>query len=169
MADDDEPHGRENTTLAGIVRAMRSPAGRVAIVVGAAVVLVVLFLVLRGRDDEEPAAQATSPPSTTTTATTTTTAPTTTAPAGPRRIRVTVADGTVAGGVKTVRVTQGEQVVLVVRTDVSDHVHLHGYDRMADVGPGAPAQLGFRATIAGRFEVELEDRKLRILEVEVRP
>lgn len=145
---------------------MRSPAGRVSIVVGAAVVLVVLFLVLRGRDDEEPAAQATA---TSPTTTATTGGPTTTAPAGPRRIRVTVADGTVAGGVKTVRVTQGERVVLVVRADVSDHVHLHGYDRMADVGPGAPAQLGFRATIAGRFEVELEDRKLRILEVEVRP
>ena len=156
---------------------MRSPAGRVAIVAGAAVVLVVLFLVLRGGDDGEPGAQATTSrtstvttaTSPTTTATTTTTAPTTTAPAGPRRIPVTVADGTVAGGVKTVRVTQGESVVLVVRADVSDHVHLHGYDRMADVAPGAPAQLGFRATIAGRFEVELEDRRLRILDVEVRP
>jgi hypothetical protein len=145
---------------------MRSPAGRVAIVVGAAVLLVVLFLLLRGREDEEPAAQATT---TSPTTETTSTAPTTTAPAGPRRIRVTVADGAVAGGVKTVRVTQGEQVVLVVRADVSDHVHLHGYDRIANVGPGAPAELGFRATIAGRFEVELEDRKLRILEVEVRP
>jgi hypothetical protein len=82
---------------------------------------------------------------------------------------VTVRGGRVAGGVKTVPVKQGERVVLVVRADVSDHVHLHGYDRFADVGPGAPAQLGFRATIPGRFEVELEDRKLRIVELEVRP
>lgn len=143
--------------------------------VGAAAVLVVLFVVLRGRDEDEPAAQGTTfatqtGTSPTTTATTTAAnATTTTAPAGPRRIRVTVAGGNVAGGVKTVRVTQGERIVLVVRADVSDHVHLHGYDRMADVGPGAPAQLGFRATIPGRFEVELEDRKLRILELEVRP
>jgi len=82
---------------------------------------------------------------------------------------VTVRGGAVQGGVRTERVEQGEQVVLVVRADVADHVHLHGYDRMADVAPGAPAQLGFRATIPGRFEVELEDRKLRIVEVEVRP
>jgi hypothetical protein len=177
VADDDQPHARENTTLVAIVPAMRSPAGRVAIVVGAAVVLVVLFVVLRGRDDDEPDAQGTTSrtftiqttTSPTTATTRTTTVPATTAPAGPRRIDVTVAGGSVAGGVKTVRVAQGESVVLVVRADVSDHVHLHGYDRMADVAPGAPAQLRFRATIAGRFEVELEDRKLRILEVEVRP
>lgn len=155
---------------------MRSPAGRIAIVVGAAVVLVVMFVVLRGRgDDEEPAAQGTTSRTvtfttdTSPTTTVTTTAPTTTAPAGPRRIPVTVTGGTVAGGVKTVRVKQGEDVLLVVRADVSDHVHLHGYDRMADVGPGAPAQIAFRATIPGGFEVELEDRKLRILELEVRP
>jgi hypothetical protein len=154
---------------------VRSPTARIALVVGTVVVVVVLFLALRPGDDDESAATTTvgttSTPTTTATTTqaTTTTAPTTTAPAGPRRIRVTVRGGRVAGGVKTVRVRQGEQVVLVVRADVSDHVHLHGYDRMADVGPGAPAQLAFRATIPGGFEVELEDRKLRILELEVRP
>lgn len=160
----------------GIVRAVRSPAGRIAIVVGTAAVLVVLFLVLRGNDESEPAAQTTTTTATTsgtttaeTTAAATTTTPTVTAPTGPRRIRVTVAGGRVAGGVKTVRVEQDERFVLVVRADVSDHVHVHGYDRFADVAPGAPAQISLRATIAGRFEVELEDRKLRILELEVRP
>ena len=152
---------------------MRSPAGRIAVVVGTVAVLVVLFLVLRGTDENEPTAATTTATATTTdgttTAATTTTAPTTTAPAGPRRIRVAVAGGRVAGGVRTVEVRQGERVLLVVRADVSDHVHVHGYDRMADVGPGAPAQIAFRATIPGGFEVELEDRKLRILELEVRP
>jgi hypothetical protein len=159
---------------------VRSPIARIALAAGTIVVLVALYLALRPGDDDETAAttgavttsatttEATTAP-TTTAAPTTTTAPTTTAPAGPRRIRVTVRGGNVVGGVKTVRVEQGEQVVLVVRADVSDHVHLHGYDRMADVGPGAPAQLAFRATIPGRFDVELEDRKLRIAELEVRP
>jgi hypothetical protein len=153
---------------------VRSPVGRIAVVVGTVVILVVLFLVLRGRGDEELAAEPTAATtSATTTGPSTTitprTAPTTTAPSGPRRIRVTVAGGRVAGGVKTVRVGQGERIVLVVRADVSDEVHVHGYDLMADVAPGAPAQIALRATIAGRFEVELEDRKLRILELEVRP
>lgn len=141
--------------------------------VGTVVVLVVLFLVLRQDGDEESAVGQTTP-ATTDATTMTTTAPNTTAqttsePTGPRHIPVAVAGGRVAGGVKTVRLRRGEQVVIVVRADVSDHVHLHGYDRTADVGPGRPAQLDFRATIAGRFEVELEERRLRILELEVRP
>jgi hypothetical protein len=172
VADDDEPHSREDTTHAAIVPAVRTPAGRIAVVVGTIVALIALFLVLRSSGDEESGVGPTTTPTapeTTGATTTTTTAPTTTAPAGPRRIRVTVAGGRVAGGVKTVKVEQGEQIVLVVRADVSDHVHVHGYDRFANVAPGAPAQIGLRATIAGRFEVELEDRKLRILELEVRP
>jgi hypothetical protein len=48
-------------------------------------------------------------------------------------------------------------------------VHLHGYDVMVDVAPGKPARLRFKATIPGRFEVELEDRGLHIAELEVRP
>jgi len=157
---------------------MRRPAGRIVVVVGTIALLVALFLVLRGRGEEEAAPQPTTSATTATTSETataptatapTTTAPTTTAPTGPRRTRVTVAGGRVAGGVKTVEVGQGERIVLVVRADVSDHVHVHGYDLMADVGPGAPAQIALRATIPGRFEVELEDRKLRILELEVRP
>jgi heme/copper-type cytochrome/quinol oxidase subunit 2 len=66
-------------------------------------------------------------------------------------------------------VKQGRQVRFVVRADVSDHVHVHGYDLMHDVAPGKPAQIAFRATVPGQFEVELEDRGLQIAELEVRP
>ena len=48
-------------------------------------------------------------------------------------------------------------------------MHLHGYDLMADVGPGKPATIRFTATAPGRFEIELEDRGLQIAELEVRP
>ena len=66
-------------------------------------------------------------------------------------------------------VKQGRKVVIVVRTELADHVHLHGYDLMADVGPGKPATIRFTATAPGRFEIELEDRGLEIAELEVRP
>ncbi len=59
--------------------------------------------------------------------------------------------------------------MLVVRADVSDHVHLHGYDLMADVAPGAPARLRFTADVPGRFEVELEDLGVPIADLQVRP
>jgi hypothetical protein len=60
-------------------------------------------------------------------------------------------------------------VRLLVRSDVADHVHLHGYDIFRDVAPGAPARLAFRATVPGRFEVELEDRGIQIAELQVTP
>jgi hypothetical protein len=146
---------------------------KVVLVLAGAAILVALFLVLRpGEDDNDEVATPPPPPTETTTgATTTTTTRTTTrpAPAGPTPIRIVVRGGRVIGGLERARLDRGERAVLIVRSDVSDHVHLHGYDIMRDVAPGAPARLRFRATIPGRFEVELEDRGLQIAQIEVRP
>jgi len=70
--------------------------------------------------------------------------------------------------VRREQVRRGDAVVLRVVADVADEVHLHGYDRSADVGPGKPAQISFTADIPGVFEVELEQRKQKLLELEVR-
>ena len=104
----------------------------------------------------------------TTTTTTTTAESTATPPSGPVTIRITVRGGRPLGGIARPTVDRGERVVLLVRADVSDHVHLHGYNRFADVAPGRPARLRFRATVPGRFEVELEDRRIPIAELTVR-
>jgi hypothetical protein len=106
----------------------------------------------------------TIPPAPTTT--TTTTPP---PPPGPTEIRIVVVNGAPRGGIVRESVDKGDRVVLVVRSDVADHVHLHGYDIMRDVAPGKPARLPFRATIPGRFEVELEDRGVQIADITVRP
>jgi hypothetical protein len=66
-------------------------------------------------------------------------------------------------------VDKGDRVVLVVRSDVADEVHLHGYDLSRDVEAGGQARIPFRATIAGRFEVELEERGVPIAELTVEP
>jgi hypothetical protein len=145
---------------------------KVVLVLAGAAILVALFLVLRPDDDNDDAATPPPPPTETTTGTTTTTTRTTTTspePAGPTPIRIVVRGGRVIGGLERARLERGERAVLIVRADVSDHVHLHGYDIMRDVAPGAPARLPFRATIPGRFEVELEDRGLQIAQIEVRP
>jgi hypothetical protein len=113
---------------------------------------------------------------TTTAATTTTTIsgsatsgePTTTTEPATPAIEVRVAGGKVQGGVRREQVRRGDAVVLRVVADVADEVHLHGYDRSADVGPGKPAQISFTADIPGVFEVELEQRKQKLLELEVR-
>jgi hypothetical protein len=139
-----------------------------------AAILVVLFFALRPGDDEDDDQATPSPPSATTrsgTATTTTRPTTTTTPkpSRPTQIRIVVRGGRVIGGLRRARLERGERAVLIVRADVADHVHLHGYDIMRDVSPGRPARLRFRATIPGRFEVELEDRRLQIAQLEVRP
>jgi hypothetical protein len=140
---------------------------RVLIVAAAVVAAVGVFLVLRPADD---GAQTT-----TTTATTSTTTPTTTvpppppAPPPPATVRINVRDGRPIGGLRRVTVGKGRRVVLIVTSDVADHVHLHGYDIMRDVGPGRPARLSFRATIVGTVEVELEDRHVPLATVTAEP
>jgi hypothetical protein len=125
-------------------------------------------------DDGSPQATGTTTTTTALAATTATTVgtstsgrPTTTADPTPV-IEVRVAGGKVQGGVRRERVETGDTVVLRVIADVADHVHLHGYDIMADVGPGKPAQIRFTADVPGVFEVELEDRKQPLLMLEVR-
>jgi hypothetical protein len=124
-----------------------------------------------GGDDGESAGTTTEPtttsePTTTTTTTTETTPP---PPPGPTEIRIVVVDGAPRGGIVRETVEKGDRVVLVVRADVTDHIHLHGYDIMRDVAPGKPARLPFKATIPGRFEVELEDRGVQIADITVTP
>jgi hypothetical protein len=135
-------------------------------------VLASTFVVLAGcgSSDDESAPTTTIGTTSTETSTTETTTTATTPPAsGPVTIGIAVREGRPVGGIARPTVEQGDRVQLVVRADVSDHVHLHGYDRMADVAPGRPARLRFRASIPGRFEVELEDRGLQIAELTVRP
>jgi len=103
----------------------------------------------------------------TTTGPATTAKPTTTADPTPV-IEVRVTGGKPQGGVRRERLKRGDTVVLRVVADVTDEVHLHGYDRTANVAPGKPAQIRFTADITGVFEVELEQRKQPLLMLEVR-
>ena len=84
-------------------------------------------------------------------------------------VRVRVVGGVPKGGIVRKTVTKGDRVVLVVTSDVADHVHLHGYDIMRDVAAGGTARIRFRATLPGRFEVELEDRGVQIADLTVQP
>jgi hypothetical protein len=144
---------------------------RLLIVVVAAAVALGLFLVLRPGDDEG---------TTATTTPTTTTAPTVTEPSVPAppkppppppaaRVEITVRDGKPVGGIRRVTVGEGRRVILIVTSDVTDHVHLHGYNVMRDVAPGKPARLAFTATLVGTVEVELEDRRVPLATITTQP
>ena len=94
-----------------------------------------------------------------------------TAPAKPtvRTIRIVVEQGRPKGGIKRPVIEKGEPVRIVIRTDAGSEVHLHGYDIERSVRPGQPTVLAFRATIPGRFELELHDPDALLAELEVRP
>jgi hypothetical protein len=66
-----------------------------------------------------------------------------------------------------VKIRLGSAVRLVVSSDAGDEVHLHGYDQSVDVVAGQPAELSFRATIPGVFEVELEQSGLQLAQLQV--
>lgn len=117
---------------------------------------------------------STTPPTTarpttsTTAAPTTTSTTTTTVPEGVVAIDVDVYEGQVDADDR-IAVTIDDEVTLTVTADVSDEVHVHGYDIFGDVAPGAPAVLEFVADIPGIFEVELEDARLVLFELVVEP
>jgi hypothetical protein len=73
------------------------------------------------------------------------------------------------GGIRQLTYNKGEQVLFEVDSDVSDEVHMHGYDIMKDVKAGGSVTFDFPATIDGVFEAELEGRKEQILELTVNP
>jgi hypothetical protein len=128
-----------------------------------------LLLASCGGDDE--ASEATTTETTTTSETTVSETTTTTMPPLDQNnvVTVVIENGLPKGGIVRHAVDVGDRVILVVRSDVSDHVHVHGYDIMRDVTPGRPTRLPFRAAIPGRFEVELEDRGVQIADITVTP
>jgi ABC-type glycerol-3-phosphate transport system substrate-binding protein len=107
-------------------------------------------------------------PATTTTETMTAETTTTSAPE-PRTITVVVEAGRPKGGIQRPTVDKGDKVVLVVRTDSGEAVHLHGYNIEKDVVPGKAVRMPFTANIAGRFEVELHPTDALLAVIEVKP
>jgi FtsP/CotA-like multicopper oxidase with cupredoxin domain len=142
----------------------------------AAVIAVVAIIVLTagGSDDEtagdsaNTAATATATPTATPSAeesddATPTPTPTPTATPKPQPPLL------VAGKVAKLRFDEGETVRFRVRNDAPEHVHVHGYDIMKDLEPGKTANVAFKATITGIFEIELEDSAEEIGELRVDP
>ena len=152
------------------------PAARLLVALGVVVAAVVLFVVLRPGDDEGPAPAAT-PPVAEPVETGTEPAETVTEPAEEPEpaepelptLSIVIRNGLPEGGIQRITVRRDDEVRVVVRSDAPDELHLHGYDIERAVGPGAPAQMRFRATVAGVFELETHRRHVVIGELEVRP
>ena len=93
----------------------------------------------------------------------------TTSNTGGKVTTIVIKHGKPVGGIADLTYNKGEQVRFKVDSDVSDEVHMHGYDIMKDVKAGGSVSFDFPATIEGVFEAELEGRKEQILELTVNP
>jgi hypothetical protein len=140
---------------------VRSNTTRIAVAVGAIAVVVVLFVVLSGGDDNNNDKNAAAPAGSTSQAGGS-------AKDGAPAV-INVIDGKPAGGIKKLNYTKGDQVRFRVNSDISDEIHVHGYDFHKDVTAGRSVSFSFPATIEGVFVIELEAKGEQIAELRVRP
>lgn len=160
---------------------MRSNTARVAVALGAVALVVVLFVVLSGDDSNdgssEPAttqqpAGGTGESGTGGSSTGDASAdgkPTQTKPRLKPPVTIVLRNGKPVGGVKRLEYKKGEHVRFVVSSDVTDEVHVHGYDRSTVVNAGGTARFDFKASLEGVFEIELENLHRQIAELRVTP
>jgi hypothetical protein len=87
----------------------------------------------------------------------------------PKVAEIVVKGGEPVGGVAELEFDRGERIQFVVRSDVADHVHLHGYDVFMDIAAGGRVEFDVPATHDGVYEVELEDRVVPLAEITVNP
>jgi heme/copper-type cytochrome/quinol oxidase subunit 2 len=134
---------------------------RIALLAGVIVIAVVAFIALKPSDSKKTTAGTTTPG--------TTQAGKPAKPAPPPVTQIVVKNAKPVGGIKTITVNKGDQVRFTVSSDVSDEIHVHGYDFMKDVKAGGKVSFSFPAKIDGEFEAELESRGEQILKLVVNP
>ena len=125
-------------------------------------VLVLVVLVGCGGDDSPTVETGEAPQ-----APTTLSGPSPSGPATGNLVSVTYRNGTVEGASRQ-RAPLGQPVIVRVTSDVAEEVHVHGYDKRADVAAGGTVDLRFDANIPGVFEVELERSHRLLFTLEVR-
>jgi hypothetical protein len=82
---------------------------------------------------------------------------------------IVVKHGEPVGGIRDLTYNEGERIRFRVDSDVSDEVHVHGYNIMKDVKAGGSVSFDFPATLEGVFEAELEERGEQIIQLTVNP
>ncbi len=82
---------------------------------------------------------------------------------------LTVKKRKLVSGPDTLKVIEGDQVIINIINDEPEELHLHGYDKSVDLEASKAAQLKFSANLTGRFPYELEHSKTEIGALEVQP
>lgn len=82
---------------------------------------------------------------------------------------VLVRNGQPMGGVLKIDVKEGDRIEFKVDSDLSEEIHVHGFDVSKDVDAGQTVKLAFDADFTGIFETELEGTAVPIAEIQVNP
>jgi len=90
-------------------------------------------------------------------------------PPRPQYARIRIREGAPVGGVKRIDVDAGDTARIEIASDAAGEIHLHGYDREAQVGPGRLTRLRFRADLEGIFELELHGPGTKLADLRVEP
>lgn len=72
-------------------------------------------------------------------------------------------------GPSTIKVAEGDEVVIKITSDEPEEFHIHGYDEFVDLEANIQAELSFTANKTGRFIFELEKSKTDLGAIEVSP
>jgi hypothetical protein len=149
-----------------------SQGSRAALILAAIAVLVGGFILANGSGDDNNDATtsaATTTPAATTPGGTSTTTATATTPVQPAIETIRIVGGKPQGGVAKLEFKKGDTIRFRVVSDVSDEIHVHGYDLMKDVKAGGTVSFSFKGDIDGKFEIELEGAKQQIASLTVAP
>ena len=137
------------------------------------VLAVVLFLVLKDDTDDEDSTVASAPTESATgdaeQSNEAKQEPEKSKPKPPEVPVIEVKGGQPVGGVTELEVAKGDEIRFIVKSDVDEEVHMHGYDVSQDVTAGGKVEFKVPATIEGVFEVELEHSVVPIAEISVVP
>jgi len=135
------------------------------------------LLTLAACGSEEPAAApAQTTTSSTPTAPTSTVVPSTPTPSVPPTpsaapadvtVEVTIADNKVSASQPVVKAKAGQKVLIKTTSDVSDSLHVHGYDKTLELKPGRAASLLLTTGQKGLFEVETHESGKLVFKLQV--
>lgn len=137
--------------------------GRVMLVVGGAAVTAALWFAFRPPVPEAPRAAPAAAPAASGVAAATP------APLPVQVFELTVAGGRLVSGPALMQVHEGDPVVIRVRSDGNDELHLHGYDLERKLKAGETASLQFDARRSGHFGLELHQAHVELGALEVYP
>lgn len=87
----------------------------------------------------------------------------------PKTFEIVIKANKLSSGPETIQVTEGDDVQIIVTSDVVDELHLHGYDKTLNLLKNQPVTLSFKATLTGRYVYELHDTETAIGALEVLP